>query len=154
MMIGEAMCVAKAASENRTGACSECSCKKCLDKIMNCQDAACASVVACGQKSGCKGRACYCGDQNPLDCALSGAKGPCVMEIAAAAGICGTSPTSCAQMLAQVTDPTSAMYDADNPVSRANQTSICTRGQKAEAATAVTPAVMEIAGMCQAECGG
>jgi hypothetical protein len=152
------MCIQMAADMGRAGPCSECGCNKCLAKLMNCQDEACASVVRCGQTKGCAGRACFCGTKDPLNCALFGADGPCMMEIAAAAGedVCGPPAqySMCAAALASATnnDPSNPSYDPENPVSRANEVSICTRGQEAAEMTAVTPAVPEIMGMCETEC--
>jgi hypothetical protein len=150
-----AMCIADAAAMGRTGACTECGCMKCLDKINDCQDDLCANVVACGQMNGCKGRDCYCGvGVDALMCAINGATGPCMMEIATAAGVCTAGMESlCASDLSAVTNPTSAMYDATNPVSRANLVSVCTRGQVADPGVpGIVAAVPAIAGMCETEC--
>ncbi len=151
-----AMCIADAAAMNRTGACTECGCMKCLDKIDACQDELCANVVACGQMHGCKGRDCYCGvGVDAIMCAVNGATGPCMMEIATAAGVCMAGmEANCATDLSAVTNPTSAMYDATNPVSRANAVSVCTRGQVADPGVPIAgiPASPAIAGMCETEC--
>jgi hypothetical protein len=150
-----ATCIANAAAMGRTGACTECGCMKCLAEINNCQDEPCASVVACGQMNGCRGRDCFCGaGRNALDCALMGAQGVCMNEIAAAAGICPGEPMTCATDLSAITNPTSNVYDAMNPVSRANQVSICTRGQVADEGVPIAgiPATPAIAGMCETEC--
>jgi hypothetical protein len=147
-------CIAEAAAMNRTGACTECGCMRCLQDIMNCTDEACSSVVACGQAAGCKGRDCYCGvGVDVLMCAINGASGPCMNEIATASGVCTGAANMCATMLSAVTNPTSDMYDANNPVSRANAVSVCTRGQVADPGVPLlVPAVPAIAGMCETEC--
>jgi hypothetical protein len=150
-----ATCIADAAAMGRTGPCTECGCMKCLEKIQNCTDDACSGVVSCGQMRGCKGRDCYCGETvDAIMCAINGAQGPCMNEIATAAGICDAAALDgCAGMLSNVTNPTSAMYDANNPVSRANQVSVCTRGQEADPGVpGLVPAVEAIAGMCETEC--
>jgi len=151
-----ATCIADAAAMGRTGACTECGCMKCLAEIMNCQDQPCADVVACGQTNGCKGRDCFCGSNlDAIMCAINGAQGPCIPEIASAAGVCTAGMEAmCASDLSAVTNPTSAMYDANNPVSRANAVSVCTRGQEADPGVPLAgiPAVEAIAGMCETEC--
>jgi len=152
---GSAMCIADAAAMGRTGACTECGCMKCLEKINGCQDDLCADVVACGQMNGCKGRDCYCGvGVDAIMCAINGATGPCMMEIATAAGVCTAGmEANCATDLSAVTNPTSAMYDANNPVSRANAVSVCTRGQVADPGVpGLVDPVPAIAGMCETEC--
>jgi hypothetical protein len=147
------MCVADAAARGSTGVCPQCACAKCRDKLTNCKDDACVSVVRCGEMSGCQGRACYCGNQSAINCALQGATGSCMMEIAKASGVCDAGALDkCAQKLSNVTDPMNSMYDANNPVSRANQVSICTRGQKAEPAGIGTSELLAIMGMCETEC--
>ena len=147
-------CIMMAAAMMRSGPCTDCGCNKCLEKIANCQDEACSSVVACGQKNKCKGRECFCGVGVPsIECALipGSAKGPCLMEIAKAAGVCGTPAEygGCALMLSAVTGKNDPAYDANNPVSRANEVSICTRGQDADPGP---PESIEIMGMCETEC--
>lgn len=151
------MCIAMGAAKDppRTGACTDCGCNKCLDKLMNCTDAACDGIVACALKNHCKGRTCYCGDQTAIACATGMAMGPCITEIATAAGFCDmNSLDTCAQMLAAVGDSTSDMYDANNPVTRANAVGQCTQGQDAapEEGGGIVPAIPAIMGMCETEC--
>ena len=127
---------------------------KCLAEIMNCQDEACNSVVACGQAAGCSGSECYCGvGVDPVVCAITGASGPCMNEIATASGLIGTGSCSEAQYCASdlsmlgTTDP-------DNPVQRARALSVCTQGQRASAGSPpLVEPTPEIMGMCQTECG-
>jgi hypothetical protein len=152
-----AMCIAMGAAKNppRTGACTECGCNKCLAELSNCADDKCDGIVACALKNHCKGRDCYCGDQTAIACATGAAMGPCMMEIATASGICDmNSLDTCAQMLAAVGDSTSDMYDANNPVTRANAVGKCTQGQNAspEEGGGVVPALPAIMGMCETEC--
>jgi hypothetical protein len=149
-----ASCIAAAAADGRTGACTECGCMKCLAEIMNCQDEPCQSVVTCGQAAGCSGSACYCGvDVDPIVCAISGASGPCMNEIATASGLVGTSDTctannACASDLSMLGDT-----DPDNPVQRARALSVCTQGQRASAGSPpLVEPTPEIMGMCETEC--
>jgi hypothetical protein len=66
----------------------------------------------------------------------------------------------CASPLSEITNPELNTYVADNPVSRANQVSICTRGQDMAAgfpdgcsgADCLVAPVMDIPGMCETEC--
>jgi hypothetical protein len=149
-----ASCIAEAAADGRTGACPECGCMKCLAEIMNCQDEGCQSVVACGQAAGCSGSDCYCGiDADPVICAILGAEGPCMNEIAVASGLVAdgtcTANNLCASPLSML-----GMNDPDNAVQRARALSICTQGQEASPGSPPTvPASPEIMGMCEAECG-
>jgi hypothetical protein len=154
---GSATCIANAAAMDppRTGACTECGCMKCLAEIMNCQDPECSSVVACGQMSGCSGRACYCGTESLVSCAFGNGNGECMAEIEAASGLVANgmcTANGCATVLAEVTNPSGAMYDANNPVSRANAVSICTRGQLASDGEGVVDPTPAITGMCETEC--
>ena len=149
-----AKCISDAMAMGRSGPCAECGCNKCLAELKNCEDDACNGVVKCGQMAGCKGRACYCGATvNATDCALYGAMGPCMEEIATAAGVCMAGMLNmCAVDLAGITGTSSDTYDPMNPVSRANAVSVCTRGQVAEEATLLTPAVEAKMGKCETEC--
>jgi hypothetical protein len=154
-----AMCIANAAAMDppRTGACTECGCMKCLTAINNCQDPECSSVVACGQMEGCRGRDCYCGaGVNVITCAGGFPEGACKEEIEAASGLVADATctaNNCAASLAEITNPDGAMYDATNPVSRANAVSICTRGQLADPGIpGVVEPTIAIAGMCETEC--
>jgi hypothetical protein len=154
---GSATCIANAAAMDppRTGACTECGCMKCLAEIMNCQDPECSSVVACGQMSGCSGRACYCGTESLVSCAFGNGNGQCMAQIEAASGLVASgmcTANNCATVLAEVTNPSGAMYDASNPVSRANAVSICTRGQLASDGEGVVDPTPAITGMCETEC--
>jgi hypothetical protein len=148
-----ASCIASAAADGRTGACTECGCMKCLAEIMNCQDEACSSVVSCGQAAGCSGSDCYCGiGRDAIQCAIIGAEGPCMNEIATASGLVadGTCAANneCASPLSML-----AMTDPDNAVQRARALSICSQGQRASAGSPpLVEPTPEIAGMCMTEC--
>jgi cysteine-rich repeat protein len=87
--------------EAPANACQECSCTSCATQIAACEGATgvaaagpaagtskaelCTAVVRCGQASGCRGSACFCGTADLVSCLLGMGNGPCQPEIFAAA---------------------------------------------------------------------
>jgi hypothetical protein len=133
--------------------CVECGCQHCTERLADCYDsddadrnAKCSAVVECGQRSGCSGATCYCGDQPLADCVSAGPAGPCVQEIETAAGV-----DSSADPVVRVTSVASVRESGDmsNALVLANLVGDCTRGAPEQGAPLPRPAVM---GNCESEC--
>jgi cysteine-rich repeat protein len=82
-------------------ACAECTCASCGTQVAACTSvtgdasegpgsgqskaALCKALVACGQRTQCRGTTCFCGAADLVSCLTGGAAGPCMNEVLAAA---------------------------------------------------------------------